>query len=95
MKGQLQEDAITFTFGFSNHASKVNSNGSGFIHKAESEDLAEQILIIGCFKPDYSMHSIAICDKITYGATAHDNLRDVEEEKLYIETVIVLYDKFL
>jgi hypothetical protein len=41
MKGQLQEDAITFTFGFSNHASKVNSNGSGFIHKAESEDLAE------------------------------------------------------
>jgi hypothetical protein len=60
MKGQMQEDAITFTFWFSNHASEVNSNRSGFIHKAESEDLAELILFIGCFKPDYSMLRIAI-----------------------------------
>jgi hypothetical protein len=75
IKGQLQEDAITFTFWFSNHTNKVNSNRSGFIHKAESEDFVEWILFIGCFKPHYSMHNIAICDKITYGATADDNLR--------------------
>jgi hypothetical protein len=73
-----QPSTITFTFWFSNHASKINSNWkliSSFIHKAESEDLAEWILFIGCFKPDYSMLCIAICDKITYGATTDENLR--------------------